>query len=194
MDTMAIGAEIRRLRKEKGLTQKELADLLYLSPKTISKWETGLGAPDITLLPRLSKVLEVDAIRLLEGRMEENGLDNGNMKNMGFYICPVCSSLTMSTGKAGITCCSKPLERLEARKAEDGEKLILEEVEDQWYITSRHPQSKEDFISFIALLSSDRLDFTRLYPEWEIGVRIPRKSHGRLLFYSSSKGLLYQLI
>ena len=90
MDTMAIGAEIRRLRKEKGLTQKELADLLYLSPKTISKWETGLGAPDITLLPRLSKVLEVDAIRLLEGRMEENGLDNGNMKNMGFYICPVC--------------------------------------------------------------------------------------------------------
>ena len=100
----------------------------------------------------------------------------------------------MSTGKAGITCCSKPLERLEARKAEDGEKLILEEVEDQWYITSRHPQSKEDYISFIALLSSEHLDFTRLYPEWEIGIRIPRKSLGRLLFYSSSKGLLYQLI
>ena len=57
MDCKKIGALIYSLRKEKSLTQKQLADQIFVSDKAVSKWERGLGCPDVTLLPALSEVL-----------------------------------------------------------------------------------------------------------------------------------------
>ena len=60
MNNIKIGNLIYTLRKEKQLTQLQLAERMNISDKTVSKWERGLGCPDISLLPDLSKILEVN--------------------------------------------------------------------------------------------------------------------------------------
>ena len=84
MDVSKTGELIRRLRIEKGLTQRELADLIYVSDKAVSKWECGNGMPDLSILPNLSKVFETDILAILNGEMEERDMNNGNMKNINF--------------------------------------------------------------------------------------------------------------
>ena len=54
MDTYITGAEIKRLRKNKNLTQSDLAKIIGVSSKAVSKWETGKGLPDISLIEPLS--------------------------------------------------------------------------------------------------------------------------------------------
>lgn len=67
MDKAKIGSFIATLRKEKGMTQKELADKLVISDKAVSKWERGISFPDITLLEPLSIILEVSITELVKG-------------------------------------------------------------------------------------------------------------------------------
>ena len=64
------GKAIVKLRKEKGLTQKELADKLNVSDKAVSSWETGKNYPDIETLQRLAVVLEVSVNGLLSGELK----------------------------------------------------------------------------------------------------------------------------
>ena len=66
IDKVKFGAFVSELRKEKGITQKELAGKLFISDKAISKWETGHSVPDITLLVPLAEVLDVTVTELLE--------------------------------------------------------------------------------------------------------------------------------
>ena len=68
MDNNGIGQFIAELRKEKHLTQKELADRLYITDKAVSKWERGLSCPDITILPEVAAILGVTVDELLSGR------------------------------------------------------------------------------------------------------------------------------
>lgn len=67
MDYHKIGAFIANLRKEKNLTQKDLADILHVTDRAISKWERGKGCPDISLLDDLSKTLDVSILEILRG-------------------------------------------------------------------------------------------------------------------------------
>lgn len=72
LNKAAFGSFLAQLRKEKGMTQKELAACLYVSDKAVSKWERGLSVPDISLLVPLAELLNVTVTELLEGRyMEE---------------------------------------------------------------------------------------------------------------------------
>ena len=64
MNHQKIGDLIRRLRREQGLTQLQLASALGVTDKAVSKWERGLGCPDISFLPRLSQILGVDLGRM----------------------------------------------------------------------------------------------------------------------------------
>ena len=66
------GTIIRRLRLEAGLTQSELASRLFISDKTVSKWERGLGLPDVALLSKLSTVLNVNIEEMLQGELNAN--------------------------------------------------------------------------------------------------------------------------
>ena len=68
IDKVKLGEFISDLRKEKEITQKELASRLYISDKAISKWETGHSVPDITLLIPLAEILGVTVTELLECR------------------------------------------------------------------------------------------------------------------------------
>ena len=67
---MTIGKRIAHLRKEKGLTQEELAGHMGISPQAVSKWENDQTCPDISALPKLSKLLGVTVDELLEGKSE----------------------------------------------------------------------------------------------------------------------------
>lgn len=194
MDNEKTGRLIFTLRKERGMTQKELASLLHLSDKTVSKWERGAGCPDISLLAGLSELFGVSVEQLLQGELELNENTGGNMRNSQFYICPECGNILFGTEKAEITCCGRKLKPSEPVKASEEERLNVESVEDEWYITSDHPMTKEHYITFCALLTGDRLTMIKQYPEWNLQLRIPARGHGKLIWYCSQHGLFYQLV
>lgn len=194
MDNEKIGTLIRRLRREQGLTQRGLAEQLGLSDKAVSKWERGLGCPEVSFLPRLSGIFGVDLERMLRGDLTPNELVGGNMKKLSYYVCPTCGNLTFCTGQAEVSCCGRKLAALVPQKAREEEKLTVELVETDWFITSSHPMRKDDYISFVAFATGDRLQVVKQYPEWDLQVRIPARGHGLLLWYSEKQGLLYQLL
>ena len=194
MDLRSVGALIRTLRREMKLTQRRLAEQLGLSAKTVSKWECGLGCPDVSLLPELSKILGVDLSSLLKGSLESNEIVGGNMKKSKFFVCPDCGSINVSTGNAQISCCGRRLSALEMKKAAENERLRVEMVEDEWFITSDHPMEKENYISFVAFASGAKLEIHKQYPEWNLQIRIPRRGHGMLIWYANDTGLMYQLV
>lgn len=194
MDCGKIGRLIAVLRREQGITQRELADRLGLSDRTVSKWERGLGAPDISLLPALSRTLGIRMEDMLAGELSENERIGGNMKNSIYWVCPVCGNIVVGTGSAIVSCCGRQLEPLEAQKPEGEHQLTLEIVENDWYITSPHPMTKEHTLSFVAFVTADRLQIVKLYPEWDLQVRIPRRGHGVLLWYCTRHGLFRQMV
>ena len=194
MDCVKVGKLILQLRREKGLTQKQVADQLNISNKTISKWERGMGCPDLSLLPELSDIFRVDLDQLLTGELDAREALGGNMKKTAFYICPDCGNVVAAMADAAVSCCGKRLEASQPQKAEGEDRLTVETVENDLFITSGHPMSKDHYITFAALLTGDSLILRRQYPEWGLQVRIPAIGHGRLLWYCSRHGLFYQLV
>lgn len=194
MDNAKIGKLIYQLRKEKSLTQCELAEKMNISDKAVSKWERGLGCPDVSLLPELSKICNVDLEKFLSGELVDNDILGGNMKRMCFYICPNCGNIITALADTNITCCGKKLKLLPPKKASENECLIVERVENDFFITTQHPMEREHYISFAALLTGDSIMLRKQYPEWDLQVRIPVFSHGRLLWYCNQHGLFYQEI
>ena len=71
MDKEKTGQLITELRKEKGLTQKQLADVLNVTDKAVSKWERGLSFPDISMLEPLSEVLDISIMEILAGEKQD---------------------------------------------------------------------------------------------------------------------------
>ena len=72
MDQVKIGRFIKAIRKEKNLTQREVAERLSISEKTVSKWETGNGLPEVGLMLPLCELLEISVNELLSGeRLDE---------------------------------------------------------------------------------------------------------------------------
>ncbi len=192
MDQEKTGALIRALRAQRGLTQKALAEAVGVGDKAVSKWERGLGCPDVSLLPELSRVLGVGLEALLSGRLDANDQERGNMKKLKFYVCPDCGNFIAAAVEAAVSCCGRTLLPLEPQKPE--ELLSVEKIDDSWFISSPHPMTKEHYISFTALLTGDTLFLRRLYPEWDLQTRIPCFGHGILLWYCTRHGLFRQII
>lgn len=187
MDNEKTGRLIRDLRTEKGLTQVQLAGLINVSDKAVSKWERGLGCPDVSLLGTLSEVLEVNIDRLLEGELGENS-EAVTMNKIKFYICEKCGSVFTSLGGGELSCCGKKLSPLELKNADEAHALKLEEVEDEWYVTCPHEMTKEHYISFIAFVSYDRVTLVKTYPEQDLAVRFPQSSAGYFCYYCTNDG------
>lgn len=189
MDCSKVGKLIYSLRKEKNMTQKEIADAMNISDKTISKWERGLGCPDVSLLSELSRILGVNIERILAGDLNPNDADGGNMKRLKFYSCPGCGNAVWNTGEAEISCCGRKLEPLVAKPADEAHGMKIEEIEEDYYITFSHEMSKAHHISFIAYVAYDRVLIVKLYPEQAPEVRIPKMRRGRLYMHCSQHGL-----
>lgn len=194
MDCKKVGNLIYRLRKEKEMTQLQLAEAMHISDKTISKWERGLGCPDVSLLGELSEVLGVNIGKILLGDLRANRTDIGKMVNIKFYVCPTCGNIVTSTGDAEVSCCGRKLVALEARPAEEGHQLNIETVEDDYYITFSHEMKKEHYINFVCYVAVDRILLIRLYPEQSGEVRFPKLYGGKLYFCCSEHGLWMQTI
>jgi DNA-binding XRE family transcriptional regulator len=107
------------LRESKGLTQTELADQLGVSSKTISKWETAKGLPDITLLEPLSQALDVSIMELMSGQPIINKNTSANMLRSKLYVCPVCGNIIHCTGASVISCCGILLPPLESEEVDE---------------------------------------------------------------------------
>ena len=194
MDTYITGATIKNLREKKGITQAQLADLLGVSGKAVSKWETAKGFPDITLIEPLAKALSVSVMELLSGDMVVNMNISANILRSKFYVCPICGNIMSAVGNAVISCCGITLPPLEAEETDENHQITVENVEDEHFITVRHPMTKAHFVSFVAYVTSDRVQFVKLYPEGNAETRLNLRGRGHLYIYCNKHGLMRKKI
>ena len=189
MNTYVTGATIRQLRDERKLTQAELAQQIGVSSKTVSKWETAKGLPDISLLQPLAQALGISVIELMNGEHIVNRNVSANMLRSKFYVCPLCGNAIHALGDALVSCCGITLPALEAEEADDDHTLTVENVEDEHFITIHHPMTKAHYISFVAYVSSDRIQMVKLYPEGNAQTRLQLRGFGILYWYCNQHGL-----
>lgn len=183
------GKIIKELREQKNLTQKQLADMLQISDKTVSKWETDRGLPDIGLIEGLAGSLGISVAELLTGEYAVNSNRSSNMKKMKFYVCPVCGNVIQSTGEGTYSCCGIVLPQLQVEDEDDRHQICVETLENEYYIHMDHPMTKEHYISFLAYVTSDRIQLVKLYPEQNVEGRFTRRGHGLLYAYCNQHGL-----
>lgn len=190
MNTYITGQTIKKLREEKALTQTQLAEQIGVSSKAVSKWETGKGLPDISLIEPLSKALGVSVMELMSGDTVINKNLSSNLLLSKFYVCPVCGNVIHSTGATVISCCGITLPPLEAEEADGEHTINIEPVEDEKFITVSHPMTKQHFISFMAYVTTDRMQFIKLYPEGNAETRMQFRGRGYLYIYCNKHGLM----
>lgn len=189
MNSYITGPVIKGLREKCRMTQAHLAEKLGVSDKAVSKWETGKGLPDLTLVEPLAKALGVSVIELMNGEQIINRNPAGNVLRMKFYVCPVCGNILTSMGDTLVSCCGITLPALDAEEMDKEHSFRLERVEDETFVTMKHPMEKEHFISFFAFASSDRLQLVKLYPEGNAETRMQLRGHGWLYAYCNRHGL-----
>ena len=190
MDCVKIGKLIRKLRMERGMSQRELALGLGVLPKTVSKWECGMGCPDLSNWLRLSELLQADLAQLLQGEITPNPTNVGAVQRSRFYVCPVCQNLLVSTGAPVISCCGHTLQPLVPASQATVPALSVQPLDGELYVTLDHPMEKGHFISFMAYVTGDLVFVRKLYPEQDCAVRFPFLSpRGNLYVYCVQDGL-----
>lgn len=190
MDTYITGQTIKNLREKKELTQAELADRIGVSSKAVSKWETAKGLPDITLIEAIANALSVSVTELITGNAVVNKNVSANILRSKFYVCPLCGNIIRTVGDAVISCCGIVLPPLEAEDADKEHSITIEKVEDEYFITIHHDMTKAHFISFVAHLTSDRVQLVKFYPEGNAETRLSLRGGGWLYFYCNRHGLM----
>ena len=186
------GETIKKLREKKRLTQLQLAEKLTVSDKTVSKWETGRGLPDISILPQLAAALSVTVPELLTGDVAENRNVSANMKRSHFYVCPICGNVIHAMGEGAFSCCGVRLPALEVEAPDTEHGIRVEDVEDELLLTVNHPMEKGHYISMLAYVTDSRLQMEKLYPEQMAQIRFRRMGRGVLLALCSRDGLFVQ--
>lgn len=194
MNRYVTGAVIKRLREKQRLTQAELAEIIGVSDKAVSKWETGKGYPYITLLDPIAKALRISTIELLSGNDITNRNRSGNILKSQLYVCPACRNAVCSIGEALVSCCGITLPPLEAEDEDDEHRIHCTLVEDEFFVSVDHEMSKEHYISFLAYVSGDRLNMVKLYPEGNAEARFKFKGSGLLYCYCIKHGLIRKRI
>ena len=185
---------IKLLRDERRLTQRELAAALGVTDKAVSKWESGRGLPDITLVEPLARELGVSVAELLAGDVRANANRAGNMLRSVFYVCPICGNVVHAMGEGAFSCCGSAMLPLEAEDAtaDDAHAFKIERVEDDWYVTLDHPMTKEHYVSFVAYVTSGAMQIQKLYPEQLIQPRFHITGRGDVYLYCNKHGLFKQ--
>ena len=192
MDNAKTGELIRSLRRENGLTQLQLAEKLHVSDKAVSKWERGMGCPDVSLIAGLSRIFNVDIQNLLSGDMDRKAVLCGDMRRMKLYVCPDCGNLVTSLIETPVVCCGRKLKPMTPVRAEGEDRLDVRIIENDYFVTSGHEMTKEHYITFVALVTADAVVLKKQYPEWSLQTRIPVIARGRLIWHCSRHGLFCQ--
>ena len=188
------GKAIKELREKRQITQKELAEQIGVSDKTISKWETNRGLPDIGIMEELARALGVSIAELLTGDLRENENPSGNMKKVHFYVCPVCGNIITSVGQGTFSCCGITLPEAEAEKCDEEHCLNVQTIDNEYSVTMQHPMNKTHYISFIAYVTSDDCEIIKLYPEQDISLRFRKRGHGIMYAYCNRHGMVKKMM
>ncbi len=194
MNNYITGAAIKTLREKQHMTQSQLAEKLCISDKTVSKWETGKGLPDISLIEPLASNLKVSVPELLSGEQIINTNRSANILKSNIYICPICGNILYAAGAAMISCCGVSLPPLEAEASDDMHEAHCEIIEHEIYITIEHPMTKDYYISFIAYCTGSRFELVKLYPEGSAEARFFKRGHGIIYWYCNHHGLFCKRI
>ena len=189
MNQYVTGAVIKELREKNHMTQAELAERLGVSDKAISKWETAKGYPDISLLEPLASILGVSITELISGNAVSNVNVSANMLRSKFYVCPVCGNVIHSMGEAVIHCHGILLTPCQVEETDENHMIFIERVEDEYYVRIDHDMTKQHYISFVAALSSDKIQMVKLYPEGNAEARVKINGVKKILFYCNRDGL-----
>ena len=194
MNNYVTAGAIKALREKKGLTQNQLAQILNVSDKAVSKWETAKGLPDITLIEPLAAALGVSVPELMSGEKVTNNNASANLLRAKFYVCPVCGNVIYASGDALISCCGITLPALEASEPDGEHEVKIETVEDESFITVSHSMTKQHYISFAAFATSDRIQLVKFYPEGNAETRMNLRGDGYLYVYCNRHGLMKQKV
>ena len=189
MDQYVTGTMIRKLRERKSLTQLELAGQLGVTEKAVSKWETGRGYPDISLIGPLSAALGVSVIELFSGENIVNTNRSANMMRSRIYVCPICGNVIQSIGQAVVSCCGILLPSLEAEDEDDEHRLTVEQIEDEYYVSVPHEMTKDHYISFIIAAKDDGAEIKKFYPEGSAEALFKVSRTKYLYFFCNRHGL-----
>ena len=189
MNQYVTGTVIKELREKSKMTQLQLAGKLGVSDKTVSKWETGKGYPDITLLEPIAEAFRISVTELISGNTIKNANVSANMLRSKFYVCPVCGNVIHSMGEAAINCHGILLSPIEAEETDEQHMIFIERVEDEYYVRIDHDMTKEHFISFIASVSSVNIQMVKLYPEGHAEARFKISGVKKIYFYCNRDGL-----
>ena len=189
MDKYVTGAVVRKLRENKKMTQEELAEKVFVSSKAVSKWETGQGFPDVSLIEPLAKALDISVIELLSGEDIKNCNRSANMIRGKFYVCPVCGNVIHASGEAVVSCCGITLPPLEPEACDEKHQIKVETVEDEYYVTVDHPMTKDHYISFLAAVSDQGVQLVKLYPEGPCETRFRKYCIRKMYAYCNRHGL-----
>ena len=181
---------IKTLREGRKLTQRALAEAVGVTDKAVSKWESGRGLPDISLVEPLAAALGVSVAELLTGDVRQNANRAGNLLRSHFYVCPVCGNVLHALGEGSYSCCGVALAPAEAEEPDGGHALVVESIEDEWYVTLDHPMRKDHYISFIAYVTTDGVTIKKLYPEQEAAARFRCGQSGIIVAYCNRHGLV----
>ncbi|MGN1083867.1 MAG: helix-turn-helix domain-containing protein [Lachnospiraceae bacterium] len=194
MNSYITGAIIKELREQNSMTQSELAERLGVSDKAVSKWETGRGYPDITLLEPIADVFHISVVELLSGAAVTNTNVAANMLHSRFYVCPVCGNTVHSMGQSVVSCHGIVLPPLEAEEAKGKHEIVLQKAEDEYFVSVDHEMTKEHYIAFLAAVSSDRVQIVKLYPEGNAEARFKINGVRALYLYCNRDGLFRKRI
>lgn len=188
------GKIIKELREKRKITQKELAERINVSDKTVSKWETEKGLPDVAIIEELAKALGTSITELLTGDLRENENTSGNMKKMHFFVCPICGNIITSVGQGTFSCCGITLFESEAEKCDDSHLICLEAVENEYYVSMSHAMNKKHYISFIVYVTANGCEMIKLYPEQDVAIRFRRRGHGMIYVYCNKHGMFQMTV
>ncbi len=189
MNQYVTGTVIKELREKNKMTQLQLAEQLGVTDKTISKWETGKGYPDITLLEPLADAFRISITELISGNPIHNANVSANMMRSKFYVCPVCGNVIHSMGEAAISCHGILLSPLAAEPSDEQHMFFVERSDDEYYVRIDHAMTKEHYISFVAAAGVDEIQMIKLYPEGKAEARFKIRGVKKIFFYCNHDGL-----
>ena len=188
MNRYVTGETIKKLREREGMTQSQLADVLMVSNKTISKWENEKGLPDISLIIPLADALKVSVIELLSGNEIKNDNVSANYKRGKWYICPICGNVIHAMGEAVISCCGITLPFAENEDPDQNHEIHVERVDGEYFVSMNHPMTKDHYICFMAYTTDDGVQVKKLYPEGPAEARFAIRGHGTIHAYCNHHG------
>lgn len=191
MNQYVTGMVIKELREKNNMTQAALAEKLSVSDKAVSKWETGKGYPDITLLESIAKAFGISVTELMDGETVSNVNVAANTLRSKFYVCPVCGNIVHAMGEAVISCHGVLLKPVTAEESDERHKIFIERVEDEYYVRIEHDMTKLHYISFMAALASDSIQSVKLYPEGNAEGRFKMNGVRKIVFYCNRDGMFY---